>query len=40
MVLRGYEGTAAVHYFQALRAVLGPQVPDELRSATRNRRPQ
>lgn len=37
--LRGYEGTAAVHYFQALRAVLGPQVPDELRSATRNRRP-
>jgi CRISP-associated protein Cas1 len=37
--LRGYEGTAAVHYFQALRAVLGPQVPDDLRSATRNRRP-
>lgn len=37
--LRGYEGTAAVHYFQSLRAVLGPQVPDELRSATRNRRP-
>ncbi len=28
-----------MHYFQALRAVLGPQVPDELRSATRNRRP-
>jgi CRISPR-associated protein Cas1 len=37
--LRGYEGTAAVHYFQALRAILGPQVPEELRSSTRNRRP-
>jgi CRISPR-associated protein Cas1 len=37
--LRGHEGTAAVHYFEGLRAVLGPQVPDVLRSATRNRRP-
>src|SRR5262249_2336720 len=37
--LRGHEGTAAVHYFQGLRAILGDQVPEELRSATRNRRP-
>jgi CRISPR-associated protein Cas1 len=37
--LRGFEGTAAVHYFQGLRGLLGPQVPDELRAATRNRRP-
>jgi CRISPR-associated protein Cas1 len=37
--LRGHEGTAAVHYFQGLRALLGPQVPDELRSTERNRRP-
>jgi CRISPR-associated protein Cas1 len=37
--LRGHEGTAAVHYFAGLRALLGPQVPDELRSTTRNRRP-
>src|SRR5581483_210522 len=37
--LRGQEGQAAVHYFQGLRAVLGAQVPDELRSPTRNRRP-
>jgi CRISPR-associated protein Cas1 len=37
--LRGHEGTAAAHYFEGLRGVLGPQVPDELRSATRNRRP-
>jgi CRISPR-associated protein Cas1 len=37
--LRGYEGTAAVHYFEGLRLLLGPQVPDELRSTTRNRRP-
>src|SRR5213076_2667767 len=37
--LRGYEGTAAVHYFEGLRALLGEQVPEELRSATRNRRP-
>ncbi len=37
--LRGQEGQAAVHYFQGLRAVLGEQVPEELRSPTRNRRP-
>jgi CRISPR-associated protein Cas1 len=37
--LRGHEGTAAVHYFEGLRSLLGPQVPEELRSATRNRRP-
>ncbi|HVX14819.1 MAG TPA: type I-MYXAN CRISPR-associated endonuclease Cas1 [Pirellulales bacterium] len=37
--LRGLEGTAAVHYFEGLRRLLGEQVPDELRSATRNRRP-
>jgi CRISPR-associated protein Cas1 len=37
--LRGQEGQAAVHYFQGLRALLGDQVPEELRSATRNRRP-
>ncbi len=28
-----------MHYFQGLRAVLGDQVPEELRSPTRNRRP-
>src|SRR5262249_17521146 len=37
--LRGHEGLAAVHYFEGLRALLGDQVPEELRSATRNRRP-
>jgi CRISPR-associated protein Cas1 len=37
--LRGHEGTAAVHYFQALRSLLADHVPEELRSATRNRRP-
>lgn len=37
--LRGYEGAAAVQYFQGLRTLLGPQVPEALRSATRNRRP-
>ena len=37
--LRGQEGTAAVHYFEGLRAVLASHVPDELRAATRNRRP-
>jgi CRISPR-associated protein Cas1 len=37
--LRGYEGTAAVHYFHGLRALLGLQVSDDLRSETRNRRP-
>jgi CRISPR-associated protein Cas1 len=37
--LRGQEGQAAVHYFQGLRALLGPQVVEELRSDTRNRRP-
>jgi CRISPR-associated protein Cas1 len=37
--LRGYEGTAAVHYFAGLRKVLGEQVPDSLRSELRSRRP-
>jgi CRISPR-associated protein Cas1 len=37
--LRGLEGMAAVHYFDGLRAVLGPQVPEELRSPARSRRP-
>jgi CRISPR-associated protein Cas1 len=37
--LRGHEGVAAVHYFQGLRLLLGAQVPEELRSTTRNRRP-
>ncbi|HUY34382.1 MAG TPA: type I-MYXAN CRISPR-associated endonuclease Cas1 [Pirellulales bacterium] len=38
-VLRGLEGTAAVHYFQGLRSLLAEHVPDELRWTTRNRRP-
>ena len=37
--LRGHEGRASVHYFEGLRAVVGEQVPEELRFATRNRRP-
>lgn len=37
--LRGLEGSAAVHYFAALRNLLGPQVHDELRSGNRSRRP-
>src|SRR6201999_2632954 len=37
--VRGLEGAAAVSYFGGVRAVLGPQVPDELRSASRSRRP-
>jgi CRISPR-associated protein Cas1 len=37
--LRGLEGSAAVHYFAALRKLLGPQVPDSLRSDGRSRRP-
>lgn len=37
--LRGMEGAAAVHYFAALRQLLGPQVPDALRSDSRSRRP-
>lgn len=37
--LRGMEGAAAVHYFAALRKLLGPQVPDALRSESRSRRP-
>jgi CRISPR-associated protein Cas1 len=37
--LRGHEGTAAVHYFHGLRALLGEQVSETLRSAMRNRRP-
>ena len=37
--LRGYEGTAAVQYFQGLRAIVNESVPEELRWASRNRRP-
>jgi CRISPR-associated protein Cas1 len=37
--LRGHEGAAAVHYFEGLRGLLGEQVPEELRSLARNRRP-
>jgi CRISPR-associated protein Cas1 len=37
--LRGHEGVAAVHYFEGLRRLLGAQVPEELRSASRTRRP-
>jgi CRISPR-associated protein Cas1 len=37
--LRGHEGSAAVHYFTGLRSLLSDRVPEELRSATRNRRP-
>ena len=37
--LRGHEGMAAVHYFEALRTVLGDQVPDAFRFDQRNRRP-
>ncbi len=37
--LRGHEGNASVHYFDGLRSLVGPQVPDELRYAVRNRRP-
>ncbi len=37
--LRGHEGAAAAAYFGALRTVLVPAVPDELRFDGRNRRP-
>src|SRR5690606_35248334 len=37
--LRGLEGSAAVHYFAALRKLVGPQVSDALRSDRRSRRP-
>jgi CRISPR-associated protein Cas1 len=37
--LRGHEGAAAVSYFQGLRGLIAETVPEELRSATRNRRP-
>jgi CRISPR-associated protein Cas1 len=37
--LRGLEGQAAVHYFEALRRVISEDVPEELRFASRNRRP-
>lgn len=37
--LRGHEGTAAAEYFDGLRRLLSPRVPDELRFVTRNRRP-
>lgn len=37
--LRGMEGAAAVHYFAAIRRLLGPQVEESLRSDSRSRRP-
>ncbi len=37
--LRGLEGSAAAAYFEGLRALVAPQVPDTLRAANRNRRP-
>ncbi len=37
--LRGHEGVAAVHYFEALRILLGDQVPPAFRFDQRNRRP-
>lgn len=37
--LRGLEGTAAAHYFAALRHLIGSDVPDSLRSYARTRRP-
>lgn len=37
--LRGLEGTAATRYFQGLRTIVADHVPEELRFATRNRRP-
>ena len=37
--LRGYEGIAAVQYFEALRLILGDQVSPEFRFDQRNRRP-
>ena len=37
--LRGLEGSAAAHYFAALRKLLGPQVHDDLRPDGRSRRP-
>src|SRR5207302_1425491 len=37
--VRGLEGASAVEYFAGLRLVLGSQVPEELRSSNRSRRP-
>jgi CRISPR-associated protein Cas1 len=37
--LRGLEGSAAVHYFAAIRQVLGRQVHADLRTGDRSRRP-
>ncbi len=37
--LRGLEGSAAVHYFAAVRKLLGPQVPEAFHSDSRSRRP-
>ena len=37
--LRGLEGSAAANYFACLRGLLGPQVPDALRTDGRSRRP-
>jgi CRISPR-associated protein Cas1 len=37
--LRGYEGTAAVQYFQGLRGILNERLSEALRFEVRNRRP-
>ncbi|GIW78800.1 MAG: CRISPR-associated exonuclease Cas4/endonuclease Cas1 fusion [Gemmatales bacterium] len=37
--IRGYEGAASVQYFNGLRLLITPQVPESLRFVTRNRRP-
>ncbi|CAN5245197.1 type I-MYXAN CRISPR-associated endonuclease Cas1 [soil metagenome] len=37
--LRGYEGNVAVHYFAALRKLLGSQVHADLHTVNRSRRP-
>ena len=37
--LRGFEGSAAVGYFQGLAQLIGPTVPEPLHYSTRSRRP-
>jgi CRISPR-associated protein Cas1 len=37
--VRGLEGSAGVHYYAALRKLLGPRVHDDLRPGVRSRRP-
>lgn len=37
--LRGHEGVAAVHYFEAMRLILNDQISPEFRFDQRNRRP-